>query len=73
MTRCPSSIKKQRHSNKRSGNPSDYKHGMRGHAWEKYTQIIMVDTDSSTTLQYGRKCKNCGKVILNPIGEKYSS
>ena len=57
MTRCPSSPSKQRHSNTGKGNPSNYKHGMRGHSWQK---IIVGDE------HIGRQCTKCKKKILNP-------
>ena len=56
MTRCANSSPKHRHSNTGKGNPSNYKHGMKGHSWEK--------------TEYGRKCRNCGKKHFKPFMKK---
>lgn len=45
MTRCPKSLPKHRCSVTEKGKPSDYRHGMRGHNWEK--------------TEYGRRCRAC--------------
>jgi len=70
MTRCNKSKPKLRHSNKKSGNPSDYKHGMKGHTWKRFSKEILLDNDSLVTVCVGRKC-DCGKVHYNPTGKKY--
>ena len=49
MTRCPNGSRKHRCSVTSKGSPSDYKHSMRGHSWEK--------------TEYGRVCRACGKRI----------
>ena len=42
------------------GKSHTYKHGNKGHAWEK----LYNEND----IHIGRKCK-CGKTILNPKGK----
>ena len=42
------------------GKSHTYKHGNKGHAWEKLF--------SEDGVHIGRKCK-CGKTILNPRGK----
>ena len=59
MTRCPSCPIKKRHSRTGKGNPSDYRHGMRGHSWKK------IGTGEN---HIGRECTKCGKTITNPRG-----
>lgn len=72
MSRCTHSPPKHRVSRKKSGHPNDYRHGMRGHTWEKLNKEIYQDTDSVTTICIGRRCKKCGKIVLNPTGENYA-
>ena len=48
MTRCPRGPKKRRISRANKGNPSNYKHSLRGHSWKKKEGI--------------RICEKCGKI-----------
>ena len=72
MTRCLASRPKKRTQRGR-GKSVGYKHGMKGHHYEKLYNEIYQDTDSGFSICVGRKCGNCGKVFLNPTGVKFLS
>lgn len=59
MTRCPMSKPKKR-TQRGKGKSHMYKHGMKGHKWEK-----LFNEDG---VHIGRKCQ-CGKTVLNPKGK----
>lgn len=60
MTRCKLSKPKHRVSVSNNKQPNNYKHGMKGHKWEK-----LFDDNG---VHIGRKCQ-CGKTVLNPKGK----